>query len=113
MTKIIKLISIDKKLKKYLEDFQVNSLEKFSIEEGNKFFVKIINDFKDAELTLDELSIFGENIFHKIAKKYPKSELFQASLCASELNFAVRSEAVFENIPMYLKEVEEFYNKFN
>jgi len=32
---------------------------------------------------------------------------------ASELNFAVRAPAVFDNIPMYLEEVENFYKKYS
>lgn len=112
MPKIIKLISVDKKRQKYLKLFNVDSLEKLSLEQGNQFFIKIIQDFKNGKLTLDELSVFGHNIFHTIGKKYPKSDLFQASLFASELNFAVRSRAVFNNISMYLEEIEKFFIKY-
>ncbi len=112
MNKIIKLISIDKKQQKYIKQLNTDSLEKLSLEQGNQFFIKIIQDFKDGKLTLDELSIFGHNIFHTIGKKYPKSDLFQTSLLASELNFAVRSKAVFNNISIYLEEIEKFFLKY-
>ena len=110
---MVKLISIDKKLRKYLDAFGVDSLDKLSIEEGNKFFVKIIGDFKSGELTLDELSVFGENIFHKIGKKHTKDDIFQASLSASELSFYVRVPEGFKNVSSFLSDVEEFYKKFN
>ena len=113
MSKIIKLISIDKKLNKYLKDFSVDSLEELSIEQANKFFIKIIKDFKEGKLTLDELSVFGENIFHKIGKKHTKDDIFQASLSASELSFYVRVPEGFKNVSSFLSDVEEFYKKFN
>jgi hypothetical protein len=112
MNRIIKLISVDRKRQKYLKQFNTDSLEKLSLEQGNQFFIKIIQDFKDGKLTLDELSVFGHNIFHAIGKKYPKSDLFQASLFASELNFSVRSGIDSNNTLMYLEEIEKIFLKY-
>jgi hypothetical protein len=112
MGKTIKLISINKKLPKYLKPFNIDSLKELSLEQGNQFFVKIIQDFKDGILTLDELSVFGGYTFHQIVKnKYEESDLFFTSLSASELSFAVRADSVYKNISMYLKDIDSFYNK--
>lgn len=113
MEKIIKLISIDKKLPKYLKPFCVGSLKELTLEQGNEFFVKIIQDFKDYKLTLDELSLFGSKIFHQVAKNKKKdSDLFFISLSTSELNFAVRASSVYGNISMYLKDIDMFLEKY-
>ncbi|MBP6866931.1 hypothetical protein KBC13_01590 [Candidatus Shapirobacteria bacterium] len=81
--------------------------------EANKIFIKKIKEFKNQDITLDEFSSFSGRFFHEAGKKYPKSDLFQATLMASELNFAVRAPAVFDNISMYLEEVENFYKKYS
>jgi hypothetical protein len=113
MEKTIKLVSIDKKIPKYLKPFNVDSLKELTLEQGNQFFVKIIQDFKDYKLTLDELSLFGNKIFHEVAKnKHEESDLFFTSLSTSELNFAVRSNSVYGNISMYLKDIEMFLEKY-
>lgn len=113
MEKTIKLVSIDKKIPKYLKPFGVDFLKELTLEQGNKFFVKIIQDFKNYEITLDELSLFGSKIFHEVAKnKHEESDLFFTSLSASELNFAVRSNPVYGNISMYLKDIEMFLEKY-
>jgi len=110
MRKIIKLINVDNKEQKYLIGFKVISIDKLSLEQSNRLFLFITRDFKNGNLTLDELSVFGFKIFHGVAKKYPESDLFQASLAASELNFAIRSEAVYDDIPLYLKDIDKFFS---
>jgi hypothetical protein len=110
--KIIQLKSVDKKLEKYLKDYNADSLEELSLDQGNKFFIKVIKDFKEGKLSLDELSVFGGKIFHAIGKKNPKSDIFQASLSASELGFCTRSKEAFNNTPMFLSDVEEFFEKY-
>jgi hypothetical protein len=113
MEEATKLVSIDKKLPKYLKPFNVMSLKELTLEQGDQFFVKIIQDFKDYKLTLDELSLFGSKIFHEVAKnKYEKSDLFFTSLSTSELNFAVRANSVYGNISMYLKNIDMFLEKY-
>ncbi|MFA7676150.1 MAG: hypothetical protein WCY28_01940 [Candidatus Shapirobacteria bacterium] len=111
MPKTIRLISVDKKLKKYLRDFNADYLEKLSLDQGNQFFVKIIKDFKEGNLTLDELSVFGNNIFHAIGKKHEKSDLFSTSLSTAELNFMIRNS--YLDIPNYLKDIDDFFDKYN
>lgn len=114
MEKTIKLVSIDKKLSKYLKPFNVDSLKELSLEQGNQFLVKIIQDFKNYELTLDELSLFGSSIFNGVAKnKHEESDLFFTSLSTSELNFTVRSNSVYGNISIYLKDIDIFLEKYN
>ena len=109
----IKLISVDKKLIKYLKFFGVDSVDKLTLDQGNKFFVEIIKYFKSGKLTLDELSVFGEIVFHQCAKNKPeKSDLFFTSLSAAELNFEVRSKAAYGNIAEHLRDVDEFFEKY-
>lgn len=104
---------MDKKLLNYLKPFSVLSLKELSLEQGNQLFVQIIQDFKDQKLSLDELSVFGSKIFHEVAKnKSENSDLFFTSLSASELNFAVRSSAVYGNISIYLKDIDTFIEKY-
>ncbi len=111
MKKIVKLGSIDKKIPKYLKPFNVNSLKELTLEQGNQFFVKIIQDFKDYKLTLDELSLFGSKIFHEVAKnKKEDSDLFFTSLSTAELNFMVRNSHT--NITSYLKDIDTFFDKY-
>ncbi len=106
-------VNMDKKLLNYLKPFGVLSLKELSLEQGNQLFVQIIQDFKDQKLSLDELSVFGSKIFHEVTKnKNENSDLFFTSLSASELNFAVRSSAVYGNIPIYLKDIDTFIEKY-
>lgn len=106
-------LSCDNKLSNYLKPFSVLSLKELSLEQGNQLFVQIIQDFKDQKLSLDELSVFGSKIFHEVAKnKSENSDLFFTSLSASELNFAVRSSAVYGNISIYLKDIDNFIEKY-
>lgn len=85
---------------KHLE-FDINSWRELSVDRAGELFLRVIDDFKEGKITLDKFSKMGFNVFHGVAKKYQDSKLFQASLLASELNFAVRSPAVYKNIPDY------------
>lgn len=114
MKKTIKLVSINRKIPKYLKHFNVNSLKELTLKQGNQLFVKIIQDFKSYNLTLDELSLLGNKIFHEVAKnKYEKSDLFSTSLSVSELNFSVRASSVYENILRCLKDIDIFLKKYS
>lgn len=95
----------------YLKELDLTSINGVSLETANKLFVKVIKDFKSGKLSIDELSSFGSEIFHGVAKKNKESELFQASLSASELSFSVRSEATYSNISSYLSNIDSFYQK--
>jgi len=88
-------------------------LENLSINQANSLFKYAAVDFKKGKLTLDELSVIGSHIFHEVAKNHRSSELFQVTLLVSELNFAIRSPAVYDNIPMYLGEIDKFLQKDN
>lgn len=112
MKKTIKLISIDKKIPKYLKPFNVSSLKELTLEQGNQFFVKIIQDYKNYKITLDELSLFGNKIFNEVAKnKYEKSDLFFISLLVADLNFTIRN--VYKNVPSCLRDIDTFLEKYN
>lgn len=95
----------------YLRVLNLTSIAEASLEIANKLFVNVIEDFKNGKLSIDELSSFGFEIFHGVAKKNKESDLFQASLSASELSFSVRNEATFSNISSYLKDIEKFYSE--
>lgn len=113
MNKEINLISIDKKVFNYLRVFNVSTISDLSLDQGNSFFVKVIKDFKSGKLTLDELSVFGEVVFHQCAKnKSEKSDLFFVSLSAAELSFEVRAKEVYGNIAGHLRDVDEFFEKY-
>lgn len=105
-------VDVDNKLAEYLEVYNGVLLSELSLDQANRLFQKIGNDFKLGELTLDEMSVFGFKFFHEVAKKYSDSDLFKVSLSVSELNFAVRNEAVYVNIQMYLEDLDEFLRKF-
>ncbi len=107
--KEIKTKDISPLRKKYLKDFGLSSLREATLSQANEFFVTVIHDFKNGKLSTDELSTFGFELFHGVAKKHPESDLFQASLSASELAFAIRSDAVYKNIPSYLTDIDNFY----
>jgi len=107
----IKLISVDKKLIKYLKLFGVSSVDKLTLDQGNKFFVEVIKDFKNGKLTLDELSVFGSILFHGVAKtKREKSDLFVASLSAMDLAFEIRN--VYDNVPQHMRDIDDFFEKY-
>jgi len=107
----IKLILVDKKLTKYLKLFGVDSIDKLTLSQGNKFFVEVIKDFKNGSLDLDELSGFGSKIFHGIAKvKGEESDLFFVSLSAMDLAFEIRN--VYDNVPQHMRDIDEFFEKY-
>lgn len=106
----IKTKGIDSIREKYLKRFGLPSIKQASPEMANKLFVAVIDDFKKGELSSDELATFGFELFHGVAKKNPDTDLFQASLSASELTFATRSEAAYDNIPSYLADIDKFYS---
>lgn len=104
---------VEKKLLKYLKPFEIKAVENLTLEQGNSFFVNIIKDFKDGNLSLDELSVFASQIFHCLAKnKHKNSDLFSASLSAMELNFEVRSKFGYKNISSHLEDVDNFFDKY-
>lgn len=92
---------------KYLQEIGLSSIKLSTIEQANKLFVAVIRDFRKGELSSDELSTFGFEIFHGVAKKNNESDLFQASLSASELIFEIRSDG--QNIQRCLKDINGFY----
>lgn len=94
---------------KYLRKVGASSIDKLSLPKAEQLFVFVIEDFKNGTLSSDELADFGFKIFHRVAKKYPGSDLFQASLSASELNFCIRSKTGYKNIRWYLEDVDKFY----
>jgi hypothetical protein len=95
--------------KQYLCKIRISSIEDLS--QAQDFFTMVIKDFRDGKLSLDQLSSFGFYVFHKLAKKHPESDLFQAVLSASELSFAIRSKATYRNISRYLEDIDNFYSK--
>lgn len=95
----------------YLKELDLASINDSSLETANKLFIRVIEDFKNGKLSIDELSSFGSEIFHGVAKKNEESDLFQASLSASELSFSVRNEATYPNVSSYLSDIDTFYNK--
>ena len=107
----IKLISVKRKLSKYLKLFDVDLVDKLTLDQGNKFFVEIIKNFKRGKLTLDELSVFGSILFHGVAKtKRERSDLFVASLSAMDLAFEIRN--VYDNVPQHMRDNDEFFEKY-
>ncbi len=93
----------------YLKNVGEKSLDDLSLSKAEQLFVSVIEDFKNGTLSSDELADFGFKIFHRVAKKYLKSDLFQASLSASELNFYIRTKTGYKNIQWYLEDVDKFY----
>lgn len=111
MKEKMRLTSVDKKLQNYLSDFSVKDIKDLTLAQGNLFFVKVIGDFKNGSLDLDELSGFGSKIFHAIAKvKGEKSDLFFASLSAMDLGFEIRK--VYNNVPQHMRDIDEFFEKY-
>jgi len=96
--------------KEYLDQFNLSSIKDASLNNGEALFCKVIEDFKKGKLSSDDLSTFSFEIFHGIAKRYPKSDLFQASLSASELSFYIRSSSSYKNIPQCLGDIDKFYD---
>lgn len=92
---------------KYLRKISESSLETLSLVKAEQLFRFVVKDFKKGVLSSDELADFGFKIFHGIAKKYPKSDLFQASLSASELTFEMRSKG--ERVRECLDDINKFY----
>lgn len=95
----------------YLIELDLTSINGASLETASKLFAILIKDFKSGKISIDELSSFGHEIFHGVAKKYKESNLFQASLSASELSFAIRNDASYSNISTYLGDIDSFYQK--
>jgi hypothetical protein len=94
---------------KYLKKIGESAIREISLPKANKLFVLVIKDFKTGILSSDDLADFGFKIFHGVAKHYPDSDLFQASLSASDLNFEMRTGGM--RVLTCLKDVEKFYKK--
>lgn len=97
--------------RKYLKEIGESSIKDISLSKGSQLFLLVIEDFRKGILSSDDLSDFGFKIFHGIAKNYPESDLFQASLSASELSFYLRAKGSYKDIPQYLEDVDKFYEK--
>lgn len=108
--KEIKIKNVSDLAKKYLKNIDASSIGEASLNWGEKLFRIIIKDFKKGNLSVDDLSLLGFEIFHGVGKHYPGSKLFQASLSASELSFSMRSKSVYSNIEGYLEDIDKFYN---
>jgi hypothetical protein len=107
----INRINIKKLKGKYLKNMGITQSQKLTKETAEELFIKVIEDFKKGIISSDVLSSFGFNIFHEVAKKYPDSDLFRASLSASELTFTLRTKTVFKNISGLLEDIDNYYNK--
>jgi hypothetical protein len=108
MKKVIQLKNIETVKCKYLKEIGLSIDVEPDLQQGNKLFYLVTKDFKTGVLTLDEFSGLGFYLFHAVAKRYPSSLLFQATLSASELGFAVRSPAVYMNISKYLEAIDTY-----
>jgi hypothetical protein len=103
----------DISLKKYFRQFKIDSLSELTLNQANNFFSNIIKDFKEYKISLDDLAFLGSFTFHHFAKKQKnETDLFVVSLAAAELSFAVRQQAVYENIIFYLTDIDNFYKKY-
>lgn len=103
----------NKKMGYYLKTFNTKNLADLDLKQGNDLLARVIDDFKNGELTLDELSVFGSKIFHNIAKnKGEGSDLFFISLSLADLGFEIRNSASYENIPQTLKDIDIFLDKY-
>lgn len=98
---------IDTIQKKYLKSVGESVINGIPLTKANKLLLLVIEDFKKGILSSDELANFGFKIFHGVAKKYPKSDLFLASLSASDLNFEMRTGGI--RVSTCLKNIEGFY----
>lgn len=96
---------------KYLKRVGEPAIRGISLPKANQLFVLVIEDFKTGILSSDDLANFGFKIFHGVAKHYPDSDLFKASLAASELNFYIRVKGSYKDLPWYLEEIDKFYEK--
>lgn len=103
--------SIEPIEKKYLHIIGETSIKNLPLPKAEQLFHLVINNFKKGILSSDEIASFGFRIFHGIAKHYPKSDLFLASLYASELSYYLRTKEGFYNLPKLLREIEIFHEK--
>lgn len=94
---------------KYLKIIREPAIRGISLPKANQLFVLVIKDFKTGILSSDELANFGFKIFHGVAKHYPNSDLFQASLSASDLNFEMRTGGT--RVSKCLEDIDKFYEK--
>ena len=105
------LVLVDEKLQDYLTDFDIKNIKDLTLDQGNLLFIRVIEDFKNGSLGLDELSGLGSKIFHGIAKiKGEGSDLFFASLSAIDLAFEIRN--VYSNIPQHMRDIDDFFKKY-
>lgn len=108
---IIKLKGINPVERIYLKKIGETSIKSLTFLKAEQLFLLVVENFKKGVLSSDEVASFGFKIFHGIAKHYPKSDLFQASLSASELSFCTRMKEVYDSLPKLLKEIDLYYDK--
>jgi len=109
--KIIKTKITDACKQKYLRKVEARSFDELTLPKADNLFWLVIGDFKKGKLSSDDLSCFGFFLFHAVAKHHPSSFLFNATLSASELSFAMRNPAVYRNIKKYFEDIDNFYEK--
>ena len=95
--------------RKYLKKIGESTIEGVSLPKANQLFILVIGDFKTGILSSDDLADLGFKIFHGVAKHYPKSDLFQATLSASDLAFEIRTGSA--RVSTCLKDIDNFYRK--
>ncbi len=104
------LKDIEKRHARLFEGFSSGVM---TLANAEAFLLRSIEAFRSGELSSDELSVIGFEIFHGVAKHHLSSDLYDASLAASELGFYIRSPHVYKNVVMFLEDINRFYEKNN
>lgn len=110
--KTIKILRPKEEVVNYLQLTKIESLEKARLEQLEKIFFLIINDYKIGKLSLDEMSALASELFKYVAEKNNDSLFFEAIVAADDLNFAIRTPVVFNNVVGFLEQIEDFYQKY-
>jgi len=84
-------------------------LKPLTLDTATPLFIDAIKLFKSGCLSSDELSTIGNYLF-TFATKFPKSDLFQATLAAGELAFYIRYHT--SRLRTFLQILDEFYEKY-
>ena len=110
--KTIKILRPKEIIADYLQLIKIESLEKAELKQLEKIFFLIINDYKSGRLSLDKMSASASELFKYVAKKNNDSLFFEAIVAADDLNFAIRTPVVFNNVVRFLEQIEDFYQKY-
>jgi len=112
----IKIKDITELLDKYLKGIGCADLKLVRYEDKEILFEKILKDYKEGEISLDELSSLSETVWWTLSEKEKTDKFGKILMSGMELNFYERNandDSGAKNFIYFLQEVLEYKKQEN